>query len=429
MNEKLEIDDSFEENQKESEKIKDNENEKDNNYNFNNNNILDQPPDEINIVTMKTTKTIKCPDDEYNKNYQNRIQMMTKSIIIRLVKISIILFIFTGIEFLGSYFSNSIGVLTISAVLFTDLIKFTITIISILIIENPANDIMTFGYFRSEIIASLCSMLIVLVLSIWICTNAARKILEPRQLNGNLMIIFSFLGLFFNIIVRYIKGLGPVPDVDEGKFLNNFDKSNEMENDLNTPLLDDYLKLEDKESLKSRALLEKITRMNLTKIQKRELIHLICDMTQILLTLLASILIYYFDTTLHPLMRLWDDICGFTFLIIMLIISYPIAIDCIDILMEAAPKDIDVKDLRNEIEKVNGVINVHDIHFWSLSFGKPCITMHILSNMPQKSLEGATKICKKFGIKHCTIQVEDENEARRLSFMKCDQPIDNNLFY
>ena len=266
MNEKLEIDDSFEENEKESEKIKDNEIEKDNNYNFNNNNILDQPPDEINIVTMKTTKTIKCPDDEYNKNYQNRIQMMTKSIIIRLVKISIILFIFTGIEFLGSYFSNSIGVLTISAVLFTDLIKFTITIISILIIENPANDIMTFGYFRSEIIASLCSMLIVLVLSIWICTNAARKILEPRQLNGGLMIIFSFLGLFFNIVVRYIKGLGPVPDVDEGKFLNNFDKSNEMENDLNTPLLDDYLKLEDKESLKSRALLEKITRMNLTKL-------------------------------------------------------------------------------------------------------------------------------------------------------------------
>ncbi len=58
MNEKLEIDDSFEENEKESEKIKDNEKEKDNNYNFNNNNILDQPPDEINILTIKTTKTI-----------------------------------------------------------------------------------------------------------------------------------------------------------------------------------------------------------------------------------------------------------------------------------------------------------------------------------------------------------------------------------
>ena len=425
MKEKLEIDDSFEENEKDSEKQKETEKEKEKDKKLE----LNEAPSEINILKLKTTKTIICPDDEYNKNYQTRVQMLTKSIIIRLTKISIILFFFTGVEFLGSYFSNSIGVLTISAVLFTDLIKFIITIISILIIENPANEIMTYGYFRSEIIASLCSMLIVLVLSIWISTNAIQQILVPRILNGKLMIIFSFMGLFFNIVVRYIKGLGPVPDVDEGKFLNNFDKSNEMKNDLNTPLLEDYLKLEDKESLKSRALLEKMTRMNLTKMQQREIIHLICDMFQILLTLLASILIFYFDTTLHPLMRIWDDICGFTFLIIMLIISWPIAADCIDILMEAAPTDVDIKSLCDEIETVNGVINIHDIHFWSLSFGRPCITMHILSNQPQKSLEGATKICKKYGIKHCTIQVEDENEARRLSFMKCDHPNDNNLFY
>ena len=40
------------------------------------------------------------------------------------------------------------------------------------------------------------------------------------------------MGLFFNIVVRYIKGLGPVPDVDEGKFLNNFNKEKEMEKNL-----------------------------------------------------------------------------------------------------------------------------------------------------------------------------------------------------
>lgn len=55
--------------------------------------------------------------------------------------------------------------------------------------------------------------------------------------------------------------------------------------------------------------------------------------------------------------------------------------------------------------------------------------MHILTDKPQKSLEGATKICKKYGIKHCTIQVEDRNEARRLSFIKCDEATDNKLFY
>ena len=416
MKERLELDDSFEEKEKDSEKPKEKTS------------ILNEPEKDINILEIKTTQTIKWQEDDI-KNYNDRVKEMTKNILSRLIKISIVLTFFTGIEFTGSYRSNSIGVLTISAVLFTDLIKFIITIISIIIIENPANEIMTYGYFRSEIIASLSSMLIVLVLSVWICTNSIKQMTIPRLMDGKLMIIYSIVGICFNIIVRYIKGLGPVPDVDEGKFLNNFNKEKEMEDNLKTPLLDEYYGLKDKDSEKDKIVIEKMTRMKLTKIQQRELIHLICDMSQCILVLVSSFLIYYYDTTLHPYIKIWDDVCGITFLIIMLVISWPIGIDCIDILMEAAPSDVDIKSLRKEIETVVGVINIHDIHFWSLSFGRPCITMHILSDMPQKSLEGATKICKKYGIKHITIQVEDKNEARTLSFLKCEMPDDNNLFY
>ena len=416
MKARLEYDDSFEEEEKDSDKPKEKSP------------ILNGEQNEINILKIKTTQTVECKDDNNCRNYHDRIAEMTKNILSRLIKISIVLSIFTGIEFIGSYFSNSIGVLTICAILLTDLIKFIITIISIIIIQNPANEIMTYGYFRSEIIASLSSMLIVLVLSIWICTNSIKQMTVPRHMDGKLMIIYSFVGIFFNIVVRYIKGLGPVPDVDEGKFLNNFNKEKEMENNLNTPLLEEYIGLQDKESKNEIILEEKMMRMKLTKIQHRELIHLLCDMSQCFLVLLSSFLIYYWDTTLHPWIKICDDLCGITFLIIMLIISWPIGIDCIDILMEAAPSDIDIKTLCKEIETVPGVINIHDIHFWSLSFGRPCITMHLFTDMPQKCLEGANKICKKYGIKHCTIQVEDKNEARRLSFLKCDQSNDYNLF-
>ena len=419
MKEKLELADSFEEEEKSSEKAKEKKTK-----------ILEEPINNpVNILEIKTAETFKLADEDFCKNYHDKVAQETKNILTRLIKISILLSFFTGVEFMGSYFSNSIGVLTITAVLLTDLIKFIITIISIIIIENPANEIMTYGYFRSEIISSLSSMLIVLVLSIWICANSIKEMSIPRHMNGKLMIAYSFMGIFFNIVVRYIKGLGPVPDVDEGKFLNNFNKEKEMEDNLKTPLLDEYYGLKDKDSEKDKIVIENMTRMKLSKIQTRELIHLICDMSQCILVLVSSFLIYYYDTTLHPYIKIWDDVCGITFLIIMLVISWPIGIDCIDILMEAAPSDVDIKSLRKEIETVVGVINIHDIHFWSLSFGRPCITMHILSDMPQKSLEGATKICKKYGIKHITIQVEDKNEARRLSFLKCEMPDDNNLFY
>ena len=133
MKERIELDDSFEE-EKESEKPKEKTE------------ILNEPKkDDINILQIKTTETIKWKEDDM-KNYNDRVKEMTKNILSRLIKISIILTFFTGIEFTGSYLSNSIGVLTISAVLFTDLIKVIITIISIIIIENPANEIMTYGY-------------------------------------------------------------------------------------------------------------------------------------------------------------------------------------------------------------------------------------------------------------------------------------------
>ena len=408
MKEKIEIEDSFEEKEKDSDnKISEGENE----LNLKN---------DVDLLAIKTFKTETCKEDDDCKNFQDKVSQQTYNILKRLLKISIYLIIFTGIEFIGSYSSNSVGVLTITAGLFTDLIKTLITIISILIIQNPANEVMTYGYHRSEIISSLCSILIVFVLSIWIVDDSFETINLPKQLNGKLMIIFSFLGLAFNLIIRYIKELNPVPDVDEGKFLKNYNN----DKDLNTPLLDDYLGLEAKDD--DKIVIETMAQKQLAKIQRKEYIHLICDVSQSSLTIIASLLIYYYELR-FPWVKYFDDLCSITFLIIMLIITWPITKECIDILMEAAPRDINTKALYNELKEVNGVMNIHDVHLWSLSIGRPCITMHILSNNSQKTLEGATKICKKYGINHCTIQVEDNNEGRRLSFEKCDLNQGNDI--
>ena len=119
--------------------------------------------------------------------------------------------------------SNSVGVLTIAAEQFTHLIKTEITLISILIIEKPADEIMIYVYHRSEIIASLCLSLILLVLSLWIVSDSIEIIKMPRQLNSLQMIIYSILGIIFSFIIRYINELYPAPDSDEGKFFKTFE--------------------------------------------------------------------------------------------------------------------------------------------------------------------------------------------------------------
>jgi hypothetical protein len=154
MKESIEIDDSFGENDEEL-KEKDNQDE-------------EKKDSGLDILAIKTLDTLPYIGDEERKKFQEQLTEQTRKVLKRLTRITIYLAIFTGIEFIGSIISDSVGVLTIAAELFTDLIKSVIAIISILIIQNPANEVMTYGYHRSEIIASLCSILIVLVLSIWI---------------------------------------------------------------------------------------------------------------------------------------------------------------------------------------------------------------------------------------------------------------------
>ena len=216
MDEKIEIDDSFEEKESENNRKNDDENDL-------------KPLKGINLVALKTIKTISCKEEDDCKHFQDNLNQQTQKILKRLAKISIYLAIFTGIELAGSYTSNSVGILTIVAELFTDLIKTLITIISILIIQNPANEVMTYGYHRSEIISTLCSILIVFVLSFWIVDDSFENIRMEKQINGKLMFIFSVLGLCFNLTIRYIKGLNPVPDVDEGKFLKNYNNEKELQ--------------------------------------------------------------------------------------------------------------------------------------------------------------------------------------------------------
>ena len=93
--------------------------------------------------------------------------------------------------------------------------------------------------------------------------------------------------------------------------------------------------------------------------------------------------------------------------------------------MEATPRNIDLKQLIHDLSVIKNVVNIHDVHVWALSIGKIAISIHILSNTPQKTLEEATIICKSYGIFHETIQVEDNSQRRRESFVVCTHAIEN----
>ncbi len=63
---------------------------------------------------------------------------------------------------------------------------------------------------------------------------------------------------------------------------------------------------------------------------------------------------------------------------------------------------------------MEGVEAIHDLHVWSLSLGKPALSVHLTSNQPDDTLARATKLIKnKYQIFHSTIQVENEAQSNK----------------
>jgi zinc transporter 2 len=211
---------------------------------------------------------------------------------------------------------------------------------------------------------------------------------------------------------------------DAGEHSSNPESKDSINpNDLNEPLLN-RIENGDEDIIREKKEIDE----NENLIMRATALHILGDIIQSMGVVTASLIIYIFQDT-YPNIVMIDPICTFVFAIIVISTSIPVTRDCINVLMEASPSGINLNELAKEIVQAEGVINVHDFHVWCISVGKPSITLHILSNNPQKTLEQVTRSCNKHGIYHTTIQVEDDSQKHRPSFMKCNHTYDNTIHY
>ena len=132
------------------------------------------------------------------------------------------------------------------------------------------------------------------------------------------------------------------------------------------------------------------------------LIHVIGDLIQSIGVIIAAILIMFF-----PKWKIIDPICTFLFSVIVVCTTIPIVNGLIKILMEGTPSGINLKKLKEDLEKVPGAGEVHDLHVWALSVGKSAMSAHISSTTPMITLKKATRLLNsKYKIFHTTIQIE-----------------------
>jgi zinc transporter 2 len=379
-------------------------------------------------------------DDEKLSQYKDQLKETNNKVIKKLIKVSFYCTIFMAIEFVGGWLSNSLAIMTDAAHLLSDLSGFIISIASLYIALRPANLRLTYGYHRAEVLGALGSILIIWILTIWLAIEAVDRFYNPEKIDGLVMISIASCGLVFNLIMSKILMSEDLPHGFHGHD-HSHDHSHSHGHSHNHELSHEQIHnhhnhghcthnhhehKDDGKIIIGISNSPPILDHTDNPVLRAAFVHILGDILQSIGVLIASLLIYTHEED-NPAIVIIDPICTFFFAIIVLSTSIPVSKDCLSVLMEAAPSNIDIYSLMKEITLVNGVVNVHDLHVWCISIGKPAISLHMLSDNPQNSLEDATQLCQKYGIFHSTIQVEDNTHRRRGSFVQCTHSYDNTI--
>jgi zinc transporter 2 len=134
-------------------------------------------------------------------------------------------------------------------------------------------------------------------------------------------------------------------------------------------------------------------------------LHVLGDLLMSVGVIIAAVIIYF-----KPEWTIADPICTYVFSVIITFTSVPVFKDCILVLMEATPSEVDIEKLENDIIAMPDVEELHDLHVWSISAGKHALSCHIISKHPLKTLHQVTDLMRrKYKLFHTTVQVENTN--------------------
>ena len=253
----------------------------------------------------------------------------------KLLVITALAICFMTVEIVGGIISDSLSILTDAAHQLSDVLGFVLSIAAVKISQRPSTLRHTFGMYRCEIMGAMATVFIIWALIIYICYEAVRRImdLDSFEIEGESMLITSCVGLAFNvanlIVLKYAF------NEEEEKKPELKQVSPNTENAADGADVEKNEKEKPKENTNVRA----------------AIIHLAGDGVQAFGVIIAAIIIYC-----QPTWKIADPITAFVFTILVLGTTVPIFIDCMKLLMENAPSDLDMVAVYNGIYEVRIVI-------------------------------------------------------------------------
>ena len=137
-------------------------------------------------------------------------------------------------------------------------------------------------------------------------------------------------------------------------------------------------------------------------------LHVVADTLGSVQAIAAGALIWAFGWNIA------DPVASVLIAVLVAWSSWSLLRDSVNVLMEGTPKHIDAREVREALQSVEGVVEVHDLHLWTITSGFESLSVHarVEGRARTEVLREMRDIAAtRFGIEHSTVQLEDADEC------------------
>lgn len=263
------------------------------------------------------------------------------------------------VEVVGGILSNSISLVSDAVHVFTDVMAIALSLFAITMAARSHAGAMTFGYHRAEVLAALANGVALSAISVWVLYEAVLRVMSPRLIDAPLMLTAAGIGLAGNLVVMFML------KHHAGKSIN----------------------------------------------VQSAFVHVVYDAVSSVAVIITGLIAFATGITIV------DPLVAFLIAGLVARSAYSIVRSSTHILLEGAPRQLDMQQIVATIKQLDGVVDVHDLHVWTISTGMDALSGHVvvrdqMLSQSSKLLDDINRaLAERYNITHTTIQMENEREV------------------
>jgi cobalt-zinc-cadmium efflux system protein len=274
----------------------------------------------------------------------------------RLAMVLAITLAVVGVELVGAWVSRSLALLADAGHLVTDAASVAVALSASYVATLPPTSRRTFGLHRVEILAALVNAVVLLGVCGYLAVEGVRRLVHPAAVQAGPMLVFALVGLVANAVSLML------------------------------------LTTRKDESLNMRG----------------AYLEVLGDLVGSGLVVLAAAVIMITGATRA------DPVASLLIAVLILPRCVGLLRDAVAVLLETTPAHLDLDDVRDHLREVPGVVDVHDLHAWTITSGMPSLSAHVTVTdgcLDRRGVgplldEFSGCVAAHFSVDHVTFQIE-----------------------